>query len=279
MYMIKWCLLIALCVFWGHSGVASPRGARRGGERNFGTTPSFADIRYADKRPELTADDPSSDRLLDIYLPKTEKPVAGYPCVMFIHGGGFSSGDKFERGRVNPVCEKLLEHGYAIISINYYLLRKHSASRTKDMAKATRMAVDDAELALKWIAENAQKYDLDLENFALCGGSAGSMTCLELAYVRRPSTPVIRCVIDLWGLMQTPGKIMASAPPMLLLHGDRDRLINISRAYAIKKRLDEVNVKNRLIVMQGKGHAQYREVSENYVGDILAFLRECMDKR
>ena len=94
--------------------------------------PDAANVRYAEKRPELTVNDPSSDRLLDVYLPRTEKPKQGYPCVMFIHGGGFRSGSKRSGGNLNVVCRKLLEHGIAVVSMrrenrdNRGTLKKHS---------------------------------------------------------------------------------------------------------------------------------------------------------
>jgi acetyl esterase/lipase len=249
--------------------------AKRGREN---VRPDAANVRYAEKRPELTVRDPASDRLLDVYLPRTEKPRSGYPCVMFIHGGGFKSGSKRSGGKLNPVCLELLENGIAVVSINYYLVRKHSKSKTRDMNKEVRIAAEDAELAMKWIAEHAGKYGFDLSRFAICGGSAGARTCFELAYVRTSQPPKIRAVVDLWGVMVDPEKIRGGTPPALIIHGDKDRICDISRAYAIKRRLDRLKVPNRMIVMTGRGHSQYREVGKKYMKDVVAFLRECWDK-
>ena len=76
---------------------------------------SYTDIRYGEKRTELKADDPDQDRLLDIYLPATAKPETGYPVLVFIHGGGFTSGSKDMRPSVQAIFEKLLDHGYACL--------------------------------------------------------------------------------------------------------------------------------------------------------------------
>src|SRR5690606_7087065 len=51
-----------------------------------------ADVRYAEK-PDSVNNDLSSDRLLDIYLPKDNKG-GKLPVYVYIHGGGFSGGDK-----------------------------------------------------------------------------------------------------------------------------------------------------------------------------------------
>jgi len=237
--------------------------------------PDALNVRYAPKRPELTVGDPASDRLLDVYLPQKPKPPNGYPCVMFIHGGGFKSGSKRSGGKLNSVCLKLLDDGIAVVSINYYLVRKYAKSKTRDKNKEVRIAAEDAELAMKWIADHAGEYGFDLERFAVCGGSAGARTCFELAYVRSSHPPKIRAVIDLWGMMVDPGKIRGGTPPALIVHGDRDKINDISRAYAIKRRLDQLKVPNRMIVMTGRGHSQYREVSRKYMPEVLAFLRRC----
>ena len=234
--------------------------------------PDAADIRYAEKRPELTTHDPASDRLLDVYLPRTEKPKSGYPCVMFIHGGGFKSGSKRSRGRLNSVCVKLLEHGIGVVSINYYLVRKYARSETRDRYKEVRVAAEDAELAMKWIVDHADQYGFDLERFAVCGSSAGARTCFELAYVRPPTAPKIKAVIDLWGMMVDPGMIRAGTPPSLIIHGDKDKVNDISHAYAIKRRLDQLKIPNRMIVMEGRGHSQTGLVSKKYMKDIFEFL-------
>ena len=239
-----------------------------------GLRPDAVNGRYGEKRPELTTHDPASDRLLDVYLPKTPRPKTGYPCVMFIHGGGFKSGSKRSGGRLNSVCLKLLDNGIAVVSINYYLVRKYSKTRTRDKYKEVRVAAEDAELAMKWIVDHADRYGFDLERFAVCGSSAGARTCFELAYVRTPKAPKIRAVIDLWGMMADPGMIRAGTPPSLIIHGDKDKVNDISHAYAIKRRLDQLKIPNRMIVMKGKGHSQTGEVSKKYMKDVLVFLHK-----
>ena len=246
---------------------ASPR-------RGESVRPAALNVRYAPKRPELTVHDPASDRLLDVYLPKTPKPQNGYPCVMFIHGGGFKSGSKRSGGKLNSVCLKLLDNGIAVVSINYYLVRKYAKSKKRDKNKEVRIAAEDAELAMRWIADHAEKYGFDLERFAVCGSSAGARTCFELAHVRTSKPPKICAVIDLWGMMVDPGKIRRGTAPTLIIHGDRDKINDISNAYAIKRQMDHLRIPNRMIVMEGRGHSQSREVAKKYMPDILAFLRK-----
>lgn len=83
------------------------------------------DIRYGNQRSDISPNDHSSDRLLDIYLPNQKPPQNGFPVFIFIHGGGFSGGDKCGKSGLNPICKAIIDRGFAVVSINYYLRMKY----------------------------------------------------------------------------------------------------------------------------------------------------------
>lgn len=96
-------------------------------------------------------------QLLDLYLPK-EKPREPMPLVVWIHGGGWRGGDKDR-------CPSLwlLEHGYAVASINYRLTRI-----------ATWPAqIHDCKAAIRWLRAHAKEYGYEQEKIGVWGGSAG----------------------------------------------------------------------------------------------------------
>lgn len=99
----------------------------------------------------------SSAEKMDIYLPKTEGP---YPVIIWIHGGGFLTGDK--SSDFNTIKEGL-NRGYAVVSINY---------RLGDEARFP-APIYDVKAAVKYLRANSQTYNLDPNKFALWGGSAG----------------------------------------------------------------------------------------------------------
>ncbi len=251
----------------------------------------YKDIRYGDVPEGINPSDRSSDRLLDLYVPTAPAPAGGYPVFLFVHGGGFSGGDKSDKTGYNAICKNMAERGYAVVSMNYYLTRKYEkvdgvscASEMKDglpasgefhplIQKSVRNASDDATLVLEWIKENAEKYHLDTDFVAVCGGSAGAMTVLHLTYVSGQKVLPIRAVVDLWGGMENPSKIEAPAAPMLIFHGNEDALINVAYAYAFEKRMNEIGAQVELHIMKGKGHAQYGYIAkEEHMDDIDAFL-------
>src|SRR6476661_4164706 len=61
-------------------------------QRMLGNITLIQNIRYA-PIPEIALDS-TSDRILDLYLPQSTQNKEPLPVFMFIHGGGFTGGDK-----------------------------------------------------------------------------------------------------------------------------------------------------------------------------------------
>jgi acetyl esterase/lipase len=98
---------------------------------------------------------------LDLYLPK--KPTNGkpLPIIAFIHGGAWRAGDK--RSGLRRLDPFISSGDYAGISIAY---------RLTDEAQWPAQ-IHDCKAAIRWIRANAKKYNLDPENIAAWGSSAG----------------------------------------------------------------------------------------------------------
>lgn len=255
----------------------------------------YKDIRYGRVPEGSPASDRSSDRLLDIYIPTSSAPVGGYPVFLFVHGGGFSGGDKGSKNGYDYLCKEMAERGYAVVSINYYLTMKYEkvagvscSSEMKDglpasgkfhplVQLAVSNASDDATSALTWIKSNAKSYKLNTDFVTVCGGSAGSMTVLHLAYISGQKVLPIKAVVNLWGGVENPSKIAAPAAPMLTYHGDKDELINVDYGHALQKQMEKIGCdKSTLHILVNKGHAQYTYIAQNRADEIDAFIREVM---
>ena len=249
----------------------------------------FENIRYGKIPKGIRPDDHSSDRLLDVYIPKATPPVKGFPVFLYIHGGGFVNGDK--QGKTGTqLCSKMVERGYAVISMNYYRTMKYNrglgvscTSEMKDglpasgkfhpiLQKAIHNASDDATLVLKWIKENAQKYNFNDEFVAVCGSSAGAMTALHLAYFSKQNVLPIEAVVNFWGGVENPNAVEFPAPPMLIYHGDQDQVINVAYSYALQKRLQELNIPVIFSILEGVGHGK-SEYIIRHIDDIDKFLK------
>lgn len=94
-------------------------------------------------------------QVLDLYLPRVEQP---FPLIVWIHGGAFRMGDKADR-----IPAEMLEHGYAIASLNYRL-SQHALFPAQ---------IEDCKAAVRWLRAHADTYGLDASHFASWGESAG----------------------------------------------------------------------------------------------------------
>jgi acetyl esterase/lipase len=101
----------------------------------------------------------SQAQKLDVYLP--EKGEGPFPVIISIHGGGFIGGDKGDR-QVNPMLEGL-ERGYAVVAVNYRLLKDGFFPK----------GIHDVKAAIRWVRAHANEYQFDPEKIVAWGGSAG----------------------------------------------------------------------------------------------------------
>ena len=104
---------------------------------------------------------------LDIYRPKAmAKPT---PALIFIHGGSWKSGHK-EDYKVYTL--DFAKRGYVTVSLSYRLLPKYHYPD----------CVEDVKCALGWIRAHASDYNIDPENIALIGASAGGHLATLVGY-------------------------------------------------------------------------------------------------
>src|SRR6266700_1968900 len=95
---------------------------------------------------------------LDAMVPKSKGP---HPAIVYVHGGGFTGGDKkdYDRGATAP----LMERGWGVISVNYRLAPKYPFPA----------ATDDVEAGIHYIKTHATELDVDPNRLVLMGISAG----------------------------------------------------------------------------------------------------------
>jgi acetyl esterase/lipase len=100
----------------------------------------------------------------DVYV-STRPPasLAPAPVIFFVHGGGWSRGDKANRQVIEPKVAHWVDQGYVVISTNYRMLPTPVAQQADDVAAAIAFAQSQAGL---WGA--------DPKRFVLMGHSAGA---------------------------------------------------------------------------------------------------------
>jgi acetyl esterase/lipase len=198
------------------------------------------------------------DLLLDLYEPVGANTPRLRPAFVAIHGGGFKNGSR-SAGVVAELCRELAARGFVCVSIDYRMLGDDPPTEGGTaIERAIHAAVADAGTAVNWLVENAKKHQVDAGRIAIGGGSAGAITSLMLTYRQREDgagKPPIAAVVDLWGsLYQASGHIQAGAPPVLIVHGTEDRIVDFRGAEDISRRCREVGVTCELYAIQGAAH-------------------------
>lgn len=106
--------------------------------------------------------------LLDVYRP--EKPAAEpVPLLMFIHGGGWSGGDKRD---YQIYTARFAQRGYVCVSVGYRFIQEAPFPA----------AVQDTKCAVRWLRLNAARLGADPEKIVAIGGSAGGHLAMMIGY-------------------------------------------------------------------------------------------------
>jgi len=119
---------------------------------------------------------------LDLARPQGNGP---FPAIVFIHGGGWSGGNRQAyRGQIQEAAKR----GYVAATISYRLMKYDE--KKKETTTATTIfpaQIHDAKAAIRWVRANAKKYHVDPDRIGVTGGSAGGHLSLLVGLTDPPS--------------------------------------------------------------------------------------------
>ena len=137
--------------------------------------------------------------LLDVFSPPKTDTNKHRPLLIFIHGGGFKSNTK--TGSFSSLlCNSFAKRGYVTASIDYRL-GIEKGDENKGHAEAMYRAQQDGKAAIRFFRKYAETYGIDTNQIFITGSSAGSMTCLGIAYMRESDVPAY-VDKDKWGTLE-----------------------------------------------------------------------------
>lgn len=253
----------------------------------------------------------SAAEKLDIYIPN--QGDGPFPVIVAIHGGSFNKGDKRDF-QIVPIL-KAVNHGYAVVSINY---------RLTDEAKFPSQ-VQDVKAAIRWIRAHSKTYHLNLGAIALWGDSAGGYLsafvgasaedrALEDLTMGNPDERSdVSAVVDWYGpidfsamtqikrmdavgvrlfgksakeapeiyaLANPETHLTNNAPPILIQHGDKDGLIPLSQSIEFAKNYQEIAGRDKvtLEIFAGADHLDEMFNSNENMERIIRFLDKYLKK-
>lgn len=220
----------------------------------------------------------------DVYLPP-ESFGKSLPSLVYVHGGGWASGDKAEFA---PTAAWMASRGYTGICINYRLI-----------ADAIWPAqIDDVKAAVRWVRANGKKLRAARAQIGMVGSSAGghlaaltALTPVISAFGREVvnqkqrsdvrAVAAISPVLDfdaveqssplyaeierllgvsrdarpkLWKTASPASYVNESVAATLFLHGGNDEIVSSEQSEALSERLIAARARSRVFLAPGAKH-------------------------
>jgi acetyl esterase/lipase len=228
-----------------------------------------ADVSYGSAVDQNGA---TQDLKLDIYEP-TGDANTKRPVMVWVHGGGFSGGDKTS-GEIVSEATDMAKKGYFNVSINYRLYGPGcSASGGGSQLGCIQAMIDaqhDAQAAVRFLRKNATTYKIDPDRIAMGGSSAGAITALHVAANSEdPGTSgnpgfssAIKGAVSLSGAKIIGAPMSSTDAPILMFHGTNDGLVPYQWAVNTLDQANAANVVAYLTTYQGDGHVPFQHYEQ-----------------
>lgn len=155
--MIRWIVLFIVCVLVSlpaQAGLIRDRMAARAATRDLNV---LRDVAYG-------AD---AAQKMDVYSPHHPK---GAPVIVFVHGGGWRTGDKANPNVITNKVPYWVGKGAIVVSVNYRMLPTDVYSQAADVARA-----------IAFVQKNAASWGGDISRMAVSGHSAGAHLIMLVA--------------------------------------------------------------------------------------------------
>jgi acetyl esterase/lipase len=279
--MRRWIVLVVVCIAVVSSGcvhLITPEGPAplRYRDAVFSNVTTTSDVTYDSA---VNQQGQTVTLKLDVYSP-TGDTATSRPTIVWVHGGGFSSGTKTSPEIVDE-ANTFARKGYVNVSINYRLTPGgcSAGGPTAECVQAIFDAQHDAQSAVRFLRANATTYGVDVNRIAIGGTSAGALTALHVGFNSDdPGTggnptqsSAVRAAVSLSG-----AKVLGSAStgdaPSLLFHGTNDGLVPYQWAVNTVNEAKAAGLQSFLTTWQGAGHVPYTEHRSEILDQTRNFL-------
>ena len=140
------------------------------------------------------------DLYMDFYQPIGDT-ISARPLIIWIHGGGFTSGSRKE-SHIQLWCNEFARRGYVSTAIDY---RLGVSGGSTGKIKAIYRSVQDAKAAIRFFRQNASFHKIDVNKIVLAGASVGGFAAVHTAYWDTDELPASIDTITLGNLEGNSG--------------------------------------------------------------------------
>lgn len=241
---------------------------------------------------------------MDFYYPTADSLESQdpFPVVVYVHGGGWTSGDKSDLALYR---DALTSKGIAVAAVDYDLAPQHVFPEN----------IEDIKCAVRYLRAEADTYALDPDRIGAYGGSAGGHL-VNLLGVSADQTQwdtgdyldyssAVSAVVDLYGptnlSIEFPGNepdllleafgdssydqatdqsplhyVSQDDPPFLIIHGEEDSLVPFKQGQVFYDALKAVGVDATLVPVENAGHTFKAEKKGRSISPTMPEIAELM---
>jgi acetyl esterase/lipase len=236
-----------------------------------------------DFKPDITyATIDGQPVMLDLAAPANT--AAPLPCIVAIHGGGWTGGNRVD---LDGATFEFAKHGYIAVTLEYRMAPAHLFPA----------AVQDVKAAVRYLRANADKLHIDANHIGAVGFSAGAHLAMMLGTMEKADglddagdaqeqSSKVQAVVSFFGptdltahypdiskaivknfmggtLQHMPDAYHKASPityvssataPMLLFQGTADILVPYEQAEFMATALDKAHVPGRVELLIGANH-------------------------
>jgi carboxymethylenebutenolidase len=195
-------------------------------------------------------------------------------AVMVVHGGGGPDGGWRESG----ITEALVGAGYSVFVPHYFEGSggKWDRNLRPEQFLSYVRTLNDAS---RYMAEQT---GIRRQKIGLVGFSLGGYLVLALAEesISHPPplrSPDIEAVVEFYGAMpEFAAQRMTRMPPVLILHGELDEIVPVSRAYELEKLLVHKGSRYEMKIYAGQKHGLEGEAVADANRRATSFLKNLL---
>ena len=214
----------------------------------------------------------SERNIMDIYVPAEAYEREANGCILFIHGGSWSSGSKDE---MMGECVALANDGYITATMSYTLITEENRNTYSVMN-----VLDEITLAIEAIKKFSEEKGLNITKLATSGYSAGAHLSMLYSYSCADKSPIPLAfaankvgpsdfTTEAWGeagpriaqmlagteiteeylkegkekelieLVSPSFYVSENSIPSLLAYGGKDKTVPVGNAESVKKAFEE----------------------------------------
>lgn len=216
---------------------------------------------------------------LDVYTPAAAAEGIA-PAIVYVHGGGWEAGSRTNSFGRKRDTYPLLDAGFIVVSIDYRLAPDHRFPAN----------IEDVKSAVRFIRAHADRFHIDPDRIGAMGESAGGHLVALLGLADKTAgfevgdhldqSSRVSAVVDIYGVhdlsrLTSPGAIQAAkksfspdqhekaspvtyitadAPPFLVIHGDKDTVVEVEQSDLFVKALQAVDAPVEYLRVENAQH-------------------------